>query len=194
MEKKGSVGKWIVPCILIIAVVIGALVFIIGAFKSSKRKVKIISESTLQDVLEISELSTVEYTYNAVTRAYEEDGETLMYSVAYDGIVKAGIDFSQIVSDIDEEKKIIHITVPDVEIIDCVVDEGSLEYIFEKDKYNTATVSQAAYKICKADLEDKARRETELLSLAQENAISTVSGLVEPWIEQIDNAYTIIVE
>lgn len=194
MEKKGSVGKWIVLFIFIIAVIVGVSVFAIVSFKSSKKKVKTISESTLQDALEISELSTVEYTYNAVTRAYDEDGETLMYSVAYDGIVKAGIDFSQIDLDIDEEKKIIRITVPDVEIIDYVVDEGSLEYIFEKDKYNTATVSQAAYKICKADLENKASRESELLSLAQENAISTVSGLVEPWIEQIDNTYKIIVE
>ena len=74
------------------------------------------------------------------------------------------------------------------------MDEGSLEYIFEKDKYNTAIVSQEAYKICKADLESKAGQETELLSLAKENAKSTVSGLLEPWIEQIDDAYTIIVE
>lgn len=194
MEKKSSVLKWMVPCILILTVIIIVLVFIIAAFKSSKKKIKTISESTLQEVLEISELSTVEYTYNAVTRVYDEDDETLMYSVAYDGIVKAGIDFSQVDLAIDKEKKIIHITVPAVEIIDYVVDEGSLEYIFDQDKYNTATVSQAAYKICKADLENKASQETALLSLARENAISTVSGLVEPWIEQIDNAYTIIVE
>lgn len=194
MEKKESLGKWIILGILIIISLVGISVFAVVLFKPSKRKVQTISESNLRGALEISELSTVEYTYNAVARAYDEDSKTLMYSVAYDGIVKAGIDFSKIGIDIDEEEKLIHITVPEVEILDYIVDEGSLEYIFEKEKYNTATVPQAAYKICKAHLERKASRETELLSLAWENAKSTVSGLIEPWVKQIDDTYTVVVE
>ena len=55
-----------------------------------------ISKASLEKVFEISELSTVDYSYNAVARAYEEDGVTPKYYVAYEGTVTAGIDFSKI--------------------------------------------------------------------------------------------------
>ena len=78
MEKKESLGKWIVLGILIIISLVGVFVFAVVLSKPSK--VQTISESTLRGALEISELSTVEYTYNAVARAYDEDSKTLMYS------------------------------------------------------------------------------------------------------------------
>ena len=43
-----------------------------------------ISKASLEKVFEISELSTVDYSYNAVARAYEEDGATPKYYVAYE--------------------------------------------------------------------------------------------------------------
>lgn len=185
--------------IILLIVVVGAVIVGVSTVKSSMFKqkegtVSTISQSALQDVLEISELSTVEYTYNAVASAYKEDGKTLMYRVAYDGKVKAGIDFSKVKIKIDEEKKTIHIKIPEVTIQDYIVDEGSLEYIFEKDKYNKATVSAEAYKLCKADLKKKAGKESELKSLARENAISTVSGLIEPWVKQIDDEYVVNID
>ena len=90
-----------------------------------------ISKASLEKVFEISELSTVDYSYNAVARAYEEDGATPKYYVAYEGTVTAGIDFSKIVIDIDEDTKIITITLPESEIQNTTVDFGSMDYIFE---------------------------------------------------------------
>lgn len=100
-----------------------------------------ISKASLEKVFEISELSTVDYSYNAVARAYEEDGATPKYYVAYEGTVTAGIDFSKIVIDIDEDTKIITITLPESEIQNTTVDFGSMDYIFENKKYETETVS-----------------------------------------------------
>lgn len=90
-----------------------------------------ISKASLEKVFEISELSTVDYSYNAVARAYEEDGATPKYYVAYEGTVTAGIDFSKIVIDIDEDTKIITITLPESEIQNTTVDFGSMDYILK---------------------------------------------------------------
>ena len=109
-----------------------------------------ISKASLEKVFEISELSTVDYSYNAVARAYEEDGVTPKYYVAYEGTVTAGIDFSKIMIDIDEDTKIITITLPESEIQNTMVDFGSMDYIFENKKYETETISQEAYEMCRA--------------------------------------------
>lgn len=74
-----------------------------------------ISEASLKKVFEITELSTADYTFNAIAKAYGEDETTIRYYVAYEGTVKVGINFSQITFDIDPEEKIITITIPEVE-------------------------------------------------------------------------------
>ena len=196
MEKEKKQGKktGIIAAVIVIALLVGAAgLYFSGALGGTKGgEITTISESTLKEVIEISELSTVEYTYNAVAKAYADEEKTkLKYHVAYDGSVKAGIDFKEITIEVDEEKKTIKITVPEVKILDCNVNEGTLQYIFTDDKYNDLTVSSEAYAICKVDLEEKAENEEELLVLAKENAISAVKGLIQPWIEQIDNGYTI---
>ncbi len=78
--------------------------------------------------------------------------------------------------------------------MDCSVNEGSLKYIFEKDEYNTATISADAYKVSKEDLKKKANEETRITELAKENAISAISGLIEPWVDQVDDEYTVIIK
>ena len=150
-----------------------------------------ISKASLEKVFEISELSTVDYSYNAVARAYEEDGATPKYYVAYEGTVTAGIDFSKIVIDIDEDTKIITITLPESEIQNTTVDFGSMDYIFENKKYETETVSQEAYELCKTDLARRAAKENVLMTLAKENAVTAVEALVDPWVQQIDGEYKV---
>ena len=153
-----------------------------------------ISKLSLEEVFEISELSTVDYDYNAVARAYEEDGETPKYYVAYDGTVTAGIDFSKIVIDIDEDTKTISLTLPESEIQNTAVDFGSMDYIFENKKYETETVSQEAYEVCRADLAERAKKEKDLLALAKENAVTAVEALVNPWVQQLDEEYKVTIQ
>lgn len=153
-----------------------------------------ISEASLEEVFEIGELSTADYTYNAVAYAYEDDGITPKYYVAYEGMVTAGIDFSKIIIDVNEESKLITLKIPECEIQDTTVDFGTMEYIFKKDKYNTETVSQEAYKLCEADLAERTNTEEDLLSLAKENATAAVEALVNPWVKQIDTDYTVNIQ
>jgi hypothetical protein len=192
-KKRGGLLGIVAIVLLVVLIAGGAGAYFTGAIGGAKDgQITTITESTLKEVVEISELSTVEYTYNAVALSYLDEEKTKpKYHVAYEGRVKAGINFKDIGISVDEEQKTIKISIPEVKILDCSVNEGTLEYIFEKDKYNDLTVSSEAYKICKKDLEEKANKEGELLELARDNAISAVKGLIEPWVGQIDNEYTI---
>lgn len=165
-----------------------------NAIVGQEGTVTTISETSLEEVFEISELTTADYTYNAVAYAYENDGITPKYYVAYDGMVTVGIDFSKISIDVDENNKSITLETPDCEILDTTVSFGSMQYIFEDDKYNTETVSQEAYELCETDLAKRVEKEQELLALAKENATAAVEALVNPWVKQIEADYTVIIK
>jgi len=154
-------------------------------------KVSTISKASLDKVFEISELSTADYTYNAIATAYENDGETVKYYVAYQGRVKAGIDFSKINIDISEEEKLITITLPEIEFQEKTVDPATLKYIFADEKNETENVYQEAFLLCEKDLDERTELEKELLALAKENAVAVAEALVLPWVQQINNEYTV---
>lgn len=156
-------------------------------------KVETVSVVSIQKVLEINDLSTAEYVYNSIARAYEEDGTTIRYYVAYEGIITAGIDFNEIGIELDEDAKILTISLPEIKI-HGTVDPGSLEYIFVDKKSETEKVHKEAFELCNEDLEEKANNEDDLLSLARANAETTIIALLRPWITQIDNNYIINVE
>ncbi len=157
-------------------------------------KVTTISKTSLDKVFEINELSTADYIYNAIAKAYSGDGKSVKYYVAYEGTVKAGIDFSKLVNDVDEKKKVITITIPEIVFQEETVDPGTLKYIFKDKKSETENVHQEAFKLCEKDLKERVGEEESLLELAEKNAIAIVKALVVPWVEQVDSEYTVIVQ
>lgn len=160
-------------------------------FNIKEGEVTTVSKSSLEKIIEINELSTVDYTYNAIAEVINEKNGKTKYYVAYEGIVSAGIDFEKISIDVKEEEKKIVIKVPEVTIHEVKVNMGTMEYIFIKEKYETETVSQEAYKASKQDLEKRVSQETQLQKMAKENAIASIKALFAPWIEQIDEEYTV---
>lgn len=196
-REQAVLREKLVLCIvfLVIAVAAIALLRTLSNIHSKNQEVTTITESQIEEVLEISELSTVEYTYNAVAQAYTDDGLEIRYYVAYDGIVKAGIDFEDIKITVDTPHKKITVTIPEVKILECTVDPGTFEYIFTEDKYDDAqTVPPEANKLCSEDLNKRANEEKEMLTLGRENAIAAVEGLIKPWVEQMDKQYVVEVK
>jgi hypothetical protein len=187
---KTSVKIIIALSLVISLVLVGWLIFAAG----EDGNLTTISNSSLEKIIEINELSTVDYTYNATVTKTTADGSEIMYHVAYEGTVTAGIDFQKISFDINKEDKIITITIPDIEIQEIRVNMGTMDYIFTKDKYETETVSQEAYKLCKADLQKRIQDAEELKKTAKENVVSSVKALFQPWIETIDKEYTVVVQ
>lgn len=192
-KKLLILNKKLLPfAVILIAIIVG--IFALFKFLWSNNPssaVTTVSESSLQKVINISELSTISYTYNAIAKAYDEDGTTLKYYVAYKGTIKAGIDLESVSLSVDSKNKKVIVKIPDVRILDYFVDSGDLDYIFEKEKYNTSTVSSEAYSLCLEDLKNKAGNEPKLLELARENAILAIKGLIEPSVKQIDATYMV---
>ncbi len=218
-KKNEKNSKWLIVAIPIcfLATLLMTLVLIVAALTIGSRlilgtvqnssdnlvanaingkggKVTSVSEAELREVLLLSELSTAEYSYNAVMRVYEEDGTTEKYYVAYDATVKAGIDFDDIDITIDEDTKTITLKIPKCKIMDETVDFGSMDFIFPDSANESETITQEAYELCQQDLKKRMKQENYFITFARENAIAAVEALIEPWVQEIDDDYTVVIE
>lgn len=151
--------------------------------------------STLENIINVSDLSTYTAVYNGIAEVKEsDDPDEVAYYVAYEAEVDAGIDFQKVAITADDEAKEICITLPEVEITDIVVDIASLDYIFLDDKANTSTVSQEAYRACELDVEKESKEQKAICELAAENAKNVIKALSEPIVEQLYPEYQISME
>ena len=106
-----------------------------------KSEPSIVTTSTLEKILTVSDLSTFEAIYNGIAKvANPDDAQKVDYYVSYDATVKAGIDFEQVEISVDDTAKIISVKLPEVKITDITVDIESMDYIFIDDHANTETV------------------------------------------------------
>lgn len=179
-------------CVLVIvaAVLIG-IVFLYGRYNRNTDK-EIITEATLEKVIDVEELSTFEAVYNGITEVMnKEHPENIDYYVYYEAKVKAGIDFDKVEVGIDHEGRKILITIPEIKINDINVDIASLDYIFENEKADTATVSQEAYKAAIEDVTNESAGETRIYELAEQNAKNIIEALITPFLKQLGEEYTL---
>ncbi|MBQ5867172.1 MAG: DUF4230 domain-containing protein [Oscillospiraceae bacterium] len=161
------------------------LVVVLLVIFSGSGKTTISAEATLKKIIIQSKLRTAEYTYNSITEV--TDGRKTKYYVSYKGKVKAGFDFEKV--EVEEKENVISIIVPDVEILEITVDPN-LDFIFEKEKYETETVYAEAQAVCKQDLEAKAHTNEELLKTARESAEATLLALIKPFEDQFGENMT----
>ncbi len=148
---------------------------------------QVVTISTLKEIVEISDLSTVNYVHNGIAEI-SEDGETKYY-VSYDSTVKLGIDFSKITFDIDDEAKIIYANIPSPEIQKIDVDISSIDFIFADKKENKLTVAKTAYEKCVEDAKAECENNSKLFELAQTFAEDTVIALTQPLITECFDGY-----
>lgn len=187
-----KLSKKIQTTIVLIALVIIAIT-LIGLFSHTKdSELTTVVESSIVKVAEISEISTMEYTYNAVATKKNEKDKVLYY-VAYEGKVIAGIDYNDIQIKTDKKKKKIIIIIPEVDIQSVSVDINTMDYIFKKDKYETETVTEDAYRLCIKDLE-KRTEEEKFKEQAKANTITTIEALFTPMIQAAGDGYTLEVK
>ena len=194
VKREKKCPKFIKKIILFIIIIVLIVVIISFIKVHNENRLTITTKSSLEKIIEINKLSTIEYTYNAIVAKYKDDevkDDNVEYYVAYNGKVTAGIDFNEVNIDVNYKEKKIYITLPNVEIHEINVDMGTLDYIYEKNTSEKDSISQEAYKLCKNDLRERAENETELLVNANENAKSAIEALIKPWIESVDKEFQI---
>ncbi len=155
----------------------------------------VITASTLEKIIDVDELSTFTAVYNGVARvANAEDEEEIDYYVSYEARVDVGIDLDKVRFEIDDEEKVIYVHLPNVEIKTIAVDIGTMDFMFMNDDMNQSAVTEAAYKACEADAENECEQENAIFELATQNAQNTMLALLQPFVEQMEDEYELVVE
>ena len=195
MENVGSkkaINKKIVIAVaagVLALILVGTLVVLLPKGEKESEP-SIITTSTLEKILNVSDLSTFEAIYNGVAKVTNpDDPQEIDYYVSYNAAVKAGIDFEQVVISVDEDAKIISVKLPKIKISDITVDIESMDYIFVNDDANTETVSEEAYKKCIDDVTRESNNETAIFELAEQNAKNIVEALIRPFVSSLDSEY-----
>ena len=116
MRKKFFCSKRLAVIAMMLLVVAGSIIS--AGCGARKKGITTISEANLKKVIEVSTLSTVEFTYNSITSLMTEDNKKIKCHVAYEGHIYAGIDMNKIKISVDEDSKVISITLPEPEIQD----------------------------------------------------------------------------
>lgn len=182
--------KIIIILIVSFIAIIGISIGVKTKFDKQNENSMVITKSTLTEMINISDLSTYEAIYNGVaTMKNTENQEQVDYYVSYEATVKAGINFEELEINVDQDKKIVTVNLPEIKITDTTVDISSLEYIFMNNEANTETVSSEAYKLCIEDVENESKSTDAIYNLAKQNATNTIEALIRPFIEQADDEY-----
>lgn len=182
----------ILICVLIVVILITSVFVFVKV--SGKKEPEIITKSNLEKIINVSDLSTLEAVYNGIAQVTNsENPDQIDYYVSYEAKVKAGIDFQQVNIDVDNEQKLITVTIPEIKINDVNVDIASLDYIFLNNKANTETVSEQAYKKCIEDVTNETNTEESIYELAEENAKNIIEALIKPFVCQLDAEYKLVI-
>lgn len=151
--------------------------------------------TTLEKIIDVSELSTFTAVYNGIAEVHNEaEPVKIDYYVSYQARVNAGIDFEQVSITLDEEEKCIRVKLPPANIQDTNVDIASLDFIFNDPKANVSTVSQQAYRACMEDVREESAKRGEILELAQQNAQNVIRALTTPYLDSFYADYELVIE
>ena len=185
-------NKIIKRLLIVLPILLGILLFLfliaaraIGVFH--KGETHIITSSTLTDAIDISELSTAQFTYNGIAELYKDEAkQKLKCYIRYSTKVKAGIDMSEVTFAIDDEAMTVRPILPEITITANTVDDSALSFIPENAKVE---VSEALI-ACKEDAETEAMESSELFESAEDNLKSIIEALLYPILAP--EGYTIV--
>lgn len=188
MQKKKLKKKVLLVTPILLGVSLVLLLIIVRVFGFfDKGEEKIITSSTLTEIIDISELSTAQFTYNGIAEIYkDEKQEKVKCYIRYDAKVKAGINMKEVKFEIDNENKTVKPILPEIKITAKLVDDQSLSFIPANTKVEMKDVLVA----CKKDAEQEAKESQELLVSSEKNLKSIIEALLYPILDS--NGYSII--
>ena len=190
--RKKIISVSLIIVIIAVVVIIGLVGFDLLNGKNEKQ---IITSSTLEKIIKVSDLSTYEAVYNGVAKVNnEKKKDEIDYYVSYEAKVKAGIDFEKVKVNVDDKEKKINVILPEIKIYEVNVDITSLDYIFMNDKANTSTVSEEAYEKCIDDVTTESSTEEAIYDIAKQNAKNIIKALINPFVEQLNSKYELVIE
>ena len=140
------------------------------------------TQATLMEVIQRSQLYTVEYPYNGYCPVNDDD-DGLVYYVYYEGKVKAGIDVTKVTLKVDKDGKRVDVSLPKVDIEEPTVDETTLDFIFRDNDYNNKNAYIDGHRCAVNDLKKQIEENGDIESAANESAKDIIKGMIESWIK-----------
>lgn len=187
--------KILVIAAVVILVAIAAVAVLLQTSGREEPQPQVFNKSTLERIINVSELSTFTAVYNGIARvANEKKPDQIDYYVSYEATVNAGIDFQTVGVSMDEEQKIITLKVPEAHITNLAVDMSSLDFIFLNKKADKSGVTEDAYKACEEDVKRESEQQTAICELAKQNAKNVLKALTRPIVNQLGEGYQLEIE
>lgn len=173
---KFKINKKIRILLSSLAVILLACFTLLVKFSASIDNKKILTSSTLMEVLQVAELSTAKFTYNGIADVYKDsENKKLKYHVSYESDVKVGVNMEDIDIDIDEEQKKVFVKLPEIKILTTDVDKN-MKFLPEGKDWDI----KEAYTACELDAEIEAKEAGELFNVAKTNLRNMIEALTSP--------------
>ncbi|MDD3453562.1 MAG: DUF4230 domain-containing protein [Bacilli bacterium] len=196
--KVGSEKKIKFP---IVAIIIFALIIVFGGsiLTSREGKTKNTVKSSLDKVVEKSDLESVSFTYNVIAKKCKDDKncdlksndiDDFKYVVSCKGTITAGIDFQNVKIDVDENKKVITVQIPEA-TLSKTPSVGSVKFLNED---VSADELPNARNLCAETIKNKSEDDEKLLPAAKEQARVVLEEFYSQWIKAYNQEYKVEVK
>ena len=185
---------------------VGGLVmaaFLCGLSRGGREAEPVITGDLLGEHLRSAqELVTVAYDYTSMSRfenqvdfyGWKVPFTAKSFRVSYDGVIKAGVDFSQVQVEVDEIRQAVTVRLPASRILSHEIPEDSIEVFDESDNlFNRITIEDyTGFTLDQKKAMEQRAEDNGLLTSADEKARAAVESLLTlmPGME----SYTLTVE
>ena len=181
MEERRKKKRIRFLSLVIVIVIAAAAAYIVISKVISKPYT--VTSSTLEKVIQTSELSTSKFVYNGIAEKPEKYHRTCY--LRYQATVKVGVDLKDVTVKVNEADKTVTPILPPVQIGKAVLNEDEIDVIHKPADMHLSE----EIKLCKADAEKEAKASKKLRRSAEENLKAEVEALLMPVLEEDD--YTI---
>ena len=196
-NENGPINyKLWIPLLLIFITLF--VIFFTRLNKEGQIKMKV--KSTLEKVVEKSDLETVTITYNVIAKKCKDEENCdkgsnnindFQYVVSCKGSIVAGIDFQKIKVDVDYKNKKVIVKVPEATIID----EPNIHSIkFLNGNELSASELPNARKLCQETVKEKSELDQKLIPAAKEQSRVVLEEFYNQWIKAYDSSYRVVIE
>jgi hypothetical protein len=164
---------------------------------AKKGSVTVKVKSLLNELVEKSDLETVNFTYNVIAKKCREDElcdkssnkiEDFEYVVSCSGTITAGIDFKDVKIENDSKNKKIIINIPEA-TIKGEPNIGTIKFLNGKDV--AASELPNARKLCQETTKEKSEADEKIIPYAKEQAEIILVEFYKPFIKAYDSSYEI---
>ena len=172
-----------------------------GPVEFIEKEIQISSATINEGLREIGVLNTAEYYFTHIGK-YSETEQLFGYDIpftessyiySYDGTICAGLDFSAVLVDVDQDTRTITLTLPKVEITSFEIDTDSFQLYDESiSLVNRLSVGSVADSISSMEEEERQKAiDKGILEKAEENAELLVKNFMNGLYEA--NGYSLVI-